>query len=147
MTGTIQIKARLTKRRVTPSVSIYQRGQTVDLGKDPAQDPLELKRTRVVVYLEGPGPEGVDPPIQSSSKSHSSTADSHRICWWFRLDRQFRSPIWIQSFIIFFSLSKPKSFDLGSYDQGESETCSFPSPALSRSTCHFSTRIWRPPSS
>jgi hypothetical protein len=36
--GTIQITKKLTSRRVTPSVSIYQRGPAVALGQDANED-------------------------------------------------------------------------------------------------------------
>jgi len=54
ISGTILIKKRLTKRSVTPAVSVYQRGTEVKLGADTPQDPLAYERSRVVVYLEGP---------------------------------------------------------------------------------------------
>jgi plastocyanin len=137
ITGTIQIKAKLTKRRVTPSVSIYQRGQEVDLGKDPAQDPLEFEQSRVVVYLEGPGPAKIEPanPVK------------FRIA---QLNRRFAPDLLVVPvgstvsfpnmdpiFHNLFSLSKPKSFDLGSYDQGESRDVFFPKPGIVEVYCHL----------
>jgi plastocyanin len=137
ITGTIQIKAKLTKRRVTPSVSIYQRGQTVDLGKDPAQDPLEFEQSRVVVYLEGPGPAGVGPATPAKFKIA-------------QLNRRFAPDLLVVPvgstvsfpnmdpiFHNLFSLSKPKSFDLGSYDQGESRDVFFPKPGIVEIYCHL----------
>ena len=59
ITGTILIKKKLTKRSVTASVSIYQRGTAVELGKDAEEDPLEFERSHVVIYLEGPS--GISP--------------------------------------------------------------------------------------
>src|SRR5437016_6052777 len=50
--GTIVVERKLTKRNVTPAVGLYQRGVAVDLGADPAQDPLAFERSHVVVYLE-----------------------------------------------------------------------------------------------
>ena len=66
ITGTIQIKKKLRKRRVTPSVSIYQRGTAVELGKDAEEDPLEFERSRVVIYLEGSSPTGINPANPAS---------------------------------------------------------------------------------
>ena len=51
--GTIFIKKRLTRRSVTPSVSVYQRGTSVKLGGATDQDPIAFERSRVVIYLEG----------------------------------------------------------------------------------------------
>src|SRR5437764_7127936 len=61
ITGTILIKRKLTKPSVTPSVSVYQRGTVVELGKDPEQDPLAYERSRVAIYLEGPAPKTSKP--------------------------------------------------------------------------------------
>src|SRR5580658_7798508 len=137
VTGTIEIKAKLTKRRVTPSVSIYQRGQAVDLGKDPAQDPLEFEQSRVVVYLEGPGPADSAPSNPAKFKIE-------------QLNRRFAPDLLVVPvgstvsfpnmdpiFHNLFSLSKPKSFDLGSYDQGESRDVFFPKPGIVEIYCHL----------
>jgi plastocyanin len=137
VTGTIQIKAKLTKRRVTPSVSVYQRGQAVGLGKDPAQDPLEFEQSRVVVYLEGPGPADVEPANPVKYKIE-------------QLNRRFAPDLLVVPvgstvsfpnmdpiFHNLFSLSKPKSFDLGSYDQGESRDVFFPKPGIVEVYCHL----------
>ena len=56
ITGTILVKRKLTKRRVTAPVSIYQRGAAVKLGENAETDPLEFERSHVVIYLDGPGP-------------------------------------------------------------------------------------------
>jgi hypothetical protein len=80
ITGTILIKRRLTKPSVTASVSVYQRGTVVDLGKDAEQDPIAYERSRVVVYLESPAAPGKTfgaPPavqIEQLNRRHDSTA-------------------------------------------------------------------------
>ncbi len=61
LTGTILIKKKLTRRSVTPAVSVYQRGMTVELGPDTPTDPLDFERSRVVIWLEGPAPARVVP--------------------------------------------------------------------------------------
>lgn len=45
---------RLTRASVTPSISLYQRGASVQLQPEPDADPLAIERMRVVLYLEGP---------------------------------------------------------------------------------------------
>jgi len=50
--GTIVIRKKLTKRRVTAEVPMYQRGPAVALSAD-KEDPLAFERSRVAVYLEG----------------------------------------------------------------------------------------------
>ena len=137
ITGTIQIKAKLTKRRVTPSVSIYQRGQTVDLGKDPTQDPLEFEQSRVVVYLEGPGPAGVgsaDPVKFKIAQLNRRFAPDLLVV---PVGSTVSFPNMDPIFHNLFSLSKPKSFDLGAYDQGESRDVFFPKPGIVEIYCHL----------
>jgi plastocyanin len=131
ITGAITIKKRLTKRNVTAPVSIYQRGTVVSLGKDAAEDPLAYEMSHVVVYLEGP----VEAVPAKAEKAPSFTME--------QVDRRF-SPdmlvVQVGSSVSFpnmdpifhnvFSLSKPKSFDLGSYDKGQSRTVAFPKPGV-----------------
>src|SRR5580698_5684686 len=60
--GTVVIKTKLTKRRITASVPLYERGPAVELGEDSENDPLAFERSRVAVYLEGKDPES--PPAR-----------------------------------------------------------------------------------
>ena len=130
ITGTILIKKKLTKRRVTPSVSIYQRGTAVELGKDAEEDPLEFERSHVVIYLDGPSPGGIDSASPATFKIQ-------------QLDRRFTPDLLVVPvgstvsfpnmdpiFHNIFSLSKPKTFDLGSYDKGETRQVAFPKPGI-----------------
>ena len=55
ITGTVIVKKKMTKHRVTAAVSMYERGPTVELGKDQETDPIAFERSRVVVYIEGDG--------------------------------------------------------------------------------------------
>ncbi|HEY5056964.1 MAG TPA: carboxypeptidase regulatory-like domain-containing protein [Acidobacteriaceae bacterium] len=131
VTGTIIIKKRLTKRNVTAPVSIYQRGAVVSLGKDAGQDPLAYELAHVVVYLEGPG------------EAHSAKAPQSPAFTMQQVDRRFSPDLLVVPagaavsfpnmdpiFHNVFSLSKPKSFDLGSYDKGKTRTVDFPKPGL-----------------
>lgn len=138
ITGTILIKRKLTKRSVTPSVSVYQRGETVQLGKDTQTDPLAFERSRVVIYLEGSAPAGVVP---------ASAAPVPQVA---QLDRRFSPDLLVVPagatvsfpnkdpiFHNIFSLSKAKSFDLGSYDQGQSRKVAFPRAGIVDVYCHL----------
>ena len=51
--GIIVIKRKLTKRKITPAASLYQRGVAVELDLDGEADPLSFERSRVVIYVEG----------------------------------------------------------------------------------------------
>lgn len=137
ITGTILIKKKLTKPSVTASVSVYQRGATIQLGKDVEQDPIAYERSRVVIYLEGPVPAGQSPSAPATQQIE-------------QLDRRF-SPdmvvVPVGSTVSFpnmdpifhniYSLSKPKSFDLGSYDKGETRKVTFPKPGIVEIYCHL----------
>jgi plastocyanin len=119
---------------------MYQRGDTVELGKDAQTDSLAWERSRVVVWIEGPVATGVA----------SGSAPSDPIPQVAQLDRRFspdlviipagatvsfpnRDPI----FHNIFSLSRAKSFDLGSYDQGQTRLVRFPKPGIVDVYCHL----------
>jgi plastocyanin len=141
ITGTIVIKKKLTKPSVTASVSVYQRGTTVNLGKDAETDPIAYERSRVVVYLEGPAPSGAP----------ASEAETQQIQ---QLDRRFVPDLVVVPvgstvsfpnmdpiFHNIYSLSKPKSFDLGSYDKGETRKVTFPKPGIVEIYCHLHSNM------
>jgi plastocyanin len=136
VTGTILIKKKLTKPSVTASVSVYQRGTAVKLGKDPEDDPIAYERSRVVIYLEGASPAEDDADNKVSQVQ--------------QLDRRFQPDLLvvpIGSTVSFpnmdpifhniYSLSKPKSFDLGSYDKGDTRKVTFPKPGIVDIYCHL----------
>jgi plastocyanin len=142
ITGTILIEKKLTKRSVTPPVSVYQRGTVVNLGKDATEDPLAFERSRVVIYLEGPGPADTDSSNPATSKPATLTMQ--------QIDRRFSPDLLVVPvgttvsfpnldpiFHNLFSLSKPKAFDLGSYDKGQSRNVTFPKPGLVYVYCHL----------
>jgi plastocyanin len=136
ITGTVLIKKKLTKPSVTASVSVYQRGTAVKLGKDAEQDPITYERSRVVIYLEGPVPAVQNPGTPATQIR--------------QLDRRFLPDmvvVPVGSTVSFpnmdpifhniYSLSKPKSFDLGSYDKGETRKVTFPKPGIVEIYCHL----------
>src|SRR6201996_6580304 len=136
-TGTILIKKRLTKRSVTASVSVYQRGTTVELGKDPAQDPIAFEQARVVIYLEGAPPASADAPApvtaQIQQEDRRFVPDMVVVPVGSTVSFPNMDPI----FHNIYSLSKPKSFDLGSYDKGETRKVTFPKPGIVEIYCHL----------
>lgn len=138
--GTILIKKKLTRRSVTPSVSVYQRGATVELGEDAQTDPLSFERTRVVIWIEGSTPASLVP-------SSATVAPVPQVA---QLDRRFSPDLLVipaGSIVTFpnmdpifhniFSLSRAKSFDLGSYDQGQTRKVAFPKPGIVDVYCHL----------
>jgi plastocyanin len=136
ITGNILIKKKLTRPSVTAAVSVYQRGTAVKLGKDAEEDPLAYERTRVVVYLEGAGAGAGDSAIPAEQVQ--------------QLDRRFMPDLVVVPvgstvsfpnmdpiFHNIYSLSKPKAFDLGSYDKGETRKVTFPKPGIVDVYCHL----------
>lgn len=135
ITGTILIKRKLTKPSVTASVSVYQRGAVVDLGKDSDQDPIAAERSRVVIYLEGPVPANASAPqteeIQQLNRRF--VPDLVVVPMGSTVSFPNMDPI----FHNIYSLSKPKSFDLGAYDKGTTRTVTFPKPGIVEIYCHL----------
>jgi len=130
--GTVIIKQRLTRQRVTAAPSLYQRGPAVELRSDSPDDPLSAERARVVVYLEG------------QSNPHPVTATMEQ------KDRRFIPELLVipvGSTVSFpnldpifhnvFSLSKPKLFDLGNYPKDHTEVVTFSKPGIEFVNCHL----------
>jgi plastocyanin len=136
ITGTILIKKRLTKPSVTAPVSVYQRGTTVKIGKDSGEDPIAYERSRVVVYLEGPLPAAENTttaPTQIQQIDRRFSPDLLVVPVGSTVSFPNMDPI----FHNIYSLSKPKSFDLGSYDTGETRNVLFSKPGIVEIYCHL----------
>lgn len=139
LTGTILVKKNLTRRRVTPSVSLYQRGTPVELGNDAETDPIAYERSRVVVWIEGPVAAGVADSVAPGPLPQVA-----------QLNRRFSPDLLVipaGSVVSFpnmdpifhnvFSLSRAKSFDLGSFDQGQSRRVTFAKAGIVDVYCHL----------
>jgi plastocyanin len=143
VSGSILIKRKLTKKNVTPDVSVYQRGPAVRLGKDSAEDPIVYELSRVVVYLESQGPidnsaadagnAATAPPIQIQQLDRRFSPDLAVIPAGSSVSFPNMDPI----FHNIFSFSKAKTFDLGSYDKGQMRTVVFPKPGIVDVYCHL----------
>jgi plastocyanin len=133
VTGTVVIHRKLTPRRVTAAVPMYQRGVPVELGADADDDPLATERSRVVVYVEGPGPAGEPILAKMEQQNRRFTQETVVIPVGAKVSFPNMDPI----FHNVFSLSKPKSFDLGNYKKGETRTVAFPEPGVVYVNCHL----------
>jgi plastocyanin len=143
--GTVVIKKRLTKRRVTAQLPMYERGTAVELGADQEGDPLALERSRVAVYLEGRFPAEA-----SAVPAGEKPRDDKPVMKMEQTNRRF-SPetLVIQAgdkvsfpnndpiFHNVFSLSGPKTFDLGNYPKGDTRIVAFPEPGIVYVNCHL----------
>ena len=134
--GTIIVQHKLTKRRVTATANLYDRGVSVSLGSDQEQDPLAFERTHVVIYLEG------------DSSTDAVTGELGQ------KDRRFSPdlvvvpmgstvsfPNYDPIFHDVFSLSNAKSFDLGNYAQSQTRTVTFLKPGIVFVNCHLHSNM------
>jgi plastocyanin len=100
---------------------VYQRGTAVELGKDPDEDPLAFERSRVVIYLEGPEAAYDPATTEIAQKDRRFVPDLVVVPVGSTVSFPNMDPI----FHNVFSLSKAKSFDLGSYDQNQTRKVKF----------------------
>jgi plastocyanin len=137
VTGTILIKKQLTKPSVTAPVSVYQRGPAVQLSKDADDGPIAYEMSRVVIYLEGPqmadGGAAVHPVQQIQQLDRRFMPDLVVVPIGSAVSFPNLDPI----FHNIYSLSKAKTFDLGSYDKGETRKVVFPKPGIVQIYCHL----------
>src|SRR5665213_2204809 len=137
--GTIIIEHKLTRRNVTASAGMYQRGAAVELGADGEEDALAFERSHVAIYIEG-APAATAPGVVKASIEQR--------------DRRFAPDLVVipagsaVSFPNFdpifhnvFSLSKVKRFDLGNYPDRQSRTVTFPAPGLVAVYCHLHSNM------
>src|SRR6202011_6280258 len=131
ISGTVVIQRRLTKPKVTLPLTAYERGTTVNVNSDAASDPIGAERARVVVYVEGAGhPEPRRGVMEQNNRQFvpeilvlpiGSTVSFPN------LDPIFHNV---------FSLSKPRSFDLGYYPAGQTRTVQFTKAGVVQLFCH-----------
>jgi plastocyanin len=130
--GSVVIKRKLTRRKVTPAAGSYDRGAAVDLRSDKGEDPLAFERSRVVVYLDGDLPS--KPVIVTlEQKNRQFLPDTVVIPAGSTVSFPNLDPI----FHNVFSLSKPKSFDLGNYAKDHTRSVIFPKPGIVFVNCHL----------
>lgn len=132
--GTVTIERKLTPRNVTPAAGLYQRGTTVALRPDASENALDFERSHVVVYLDG----------QQSVPSSTATAAMEQQNRRFSPDlvvipagSAVSFPNFDPIFHNVFSLSKPKSFDLGNYPKGQTRMVTFDKPGVVFVYCHL----------
>lgn len=133
--GTVVIKKKLTKRRVTAQVPMYQRGPAVGLNADAEDDPLALERARVAVWLEGQFAQ--DPPAGMVAKMEQSNRRFTPEMLVIQAGSKISFPNEDPIFHNVFSLSGAKSFDLGNYPKGDTRMVTFPEPGIVFVNCHL----------
>lgn len=133
--GNILITRKLTRRHVTPTVAAYQRGTFAELGQDEVRDPLSYERSHVVIWIEGqPDSHPTPPPVISLEQvGRRFVPDLVAIPAGSTVSFPNQDPV----FHNVFSLSKPKSFDLGNYPKGDTRKVVFTRPGIVYIGCHL----------
>jgi plastocyanin len=137
--GAITIERKLTRRNVTASGGMYQRGVAVELGADGDSDPLAFERSHVAVYLEG-GPTAIASGAVKASieqRDRRFVPDMAVIPAGSSISFPNFDPI----FHNVFSLSKAKSFDLGNYPKGQTRVVAFDKPGVVAVYCHLHSNM------
>jgi plastocyanin len=130
--GSIVIKRKLTRRKVTPAASSYDRGVAVELASGPEDDPLSFERARVAIYLEGELPSS---PVAAmmDQQNRRFVPDTLVVPAGSTVSFPNLDPI----FHNVFSLSRPASFDLGNYPKDQKRTVTFAKPGIVVVGCHL----------
>jgi len=131
--GVVTVERKLTPRNVTPAAGLYQRGTPVNLRPDSDQNPLDYERSHVVVYLEGLQRTASLPPAVMEQQNRRFSPDLVTIPAGSSVSFPNFDPI----FHNVFSLSKPKSFDLGNYPKGQTRMVTFDRPGVVSVYCHL----------
>jgi plastocyanin len=134
--GTVIVKQRLTRQKVTAAPSFYERGTPVELRSDPQEDPLAAERARVVIYLEGQFPSTPATAVMEQ-KDRRFIPELLVIPVGSTVSFPNLDPI----FHNVFSLSKAKSFDLGNYPKDHTRTVTFSKPGVEFVNCHLHTNM------
>jgi plastocyanin len=130
--GTIVIERKLTKRNVTPAAGLYQRGTPVELAADEPHDPLAFERSHVVIYVEGQGPAK---PLTATIQQENRRFVPDLVT--IPVGSTISFPNFDPIFHNVFSLSKPKTFDLGNYPKGQTRTVTFQKSGVVLVYCHL----------
>jgi len=130
--GIITVKKKLTKPRVTPSADEYGR-TAVELGADATKDPLAYERSHVVIYLEGEKLESRAITATMEQKNRRFVPDLVVI----PAGSTVSFPNLDEIFHNVFSLSKPRSFDLGNYSKNQTRFVTFSKAGVVFVNCHL----------
>ena len=138
--GTIIVEKRLTRPNLTAPIGAYGRGVAVKLN-EPSQDALDFERSHVAIFLEGEsGPaQPASRPLKASieQKGREFVPDMVVVPVGSTISFPNLDPI----FHNVFSLSKPRSFDLGNYPRGQSREVTFPKPGIVFVYCHLHSNM------
>jgi len=135
--GIVTIERKLTPRNVTPSAGLYQRGSAVALAPDSGENALDYERSHVVVYLEGAQHGNASPATSTTVKMEQQNRRFSPDLVVVPAGSSVSFPNFDPIFHNVFSLSKPKSFDLGNYPKGQTRLVTFTKPGIVSVYCHL----------
>jgi plastocyanin len=132
--GMIVVKRKLTKSKVTTEAASYdQRGPKPPLEIDKDQDPISYERGRVVIYIDSDKLPTQAVTAKLEQKNRRFEPDVLVI----PVGSTVSFPNLDEIFHNVFSLSKPKSFDLGNYPKNQTRTVKFDKPGIVFVNCHL----------
>lgn len=134
--GAIIVKKKLTMRAVAPQVNTYERGPAVASAAD-SEDALAYERTHTVVFLEGELPPASPVTREMRQKDRAFGPDLVVVPAGSSVSFPNLDPI----FHNVFSLSKPRSFDLGNYSKGQTRTVEFAKTGIVLVNCRLHTNM------
>jgi len=132
VTGNVVVTRKLTRTRVTPSASAYDRGPAVPPDGVVEDDPLAWERRHVVVYLEEGGPSPQVTAVMEQ-KGRAFSPDLLAISAGSKVSFPNRDVI----FHNVFSLSRARAFDLGNYPRGQTREIQFRTPGVVMVNCRL----------
>jgi plastocyanin len=144
--GTIIVRRTLTKRKVTVSADLYDRGGMIPLPPQSSEDPLAFERRHVAVYLEGTHPsEAGSGPVGGNAGPRAVVEQANRqfvpdlvvVPAGSTVSFPNRDPI----FHNVFSLSKSKGFDLGNYPKSQTRLVTFLKAGIVVVGCHLHSNM------
>ena len=130
--GQVVVKRKLTRRTITATEASYTRGPIAEPAPESEADPLSFERIRVAIYLEGELPST---PVRGTmeQKGRRFFPDTLVIPAGSSVSFPNLDPV----FHNVFSLSKPKSFDLGNYPKDHTRVVTFSKPGVVFVNCHL----------
>lgn len=134
--GTIIIKRKLTKRKVTLESETYRRGTPVELRGEFPEDAVAFEKEHVAIYLEGhlPPRPPTDAPIPVMDQKNRTFAPDLLVV---PIGSTVSFPNLDPIFHNVFSLSRPKNFDLGNYSINQTRMVTFSKAGVVMVNCHL----------
>lgn len=137
VSGVVAITKRITRQRVAPVAGIYHRGAAVA----PSTEMAAFSRSelaRSAIYLEGGKPSAVESvTVELEQRNRTFSPETLVVPLGATVSFPNLDPI----FHNVFSFSRPSTFDLGNYPQGETRKVTFRKPGIVSVFCHLHSNM------